>query len=142
MKCRFAIIASLAGLIVAPAAHALTTEELLDVVQERAFDYFWEQANPANGLIKDRSTPGSPASIAAVGFGLTSIAIGVDHGWVTREDAAARVLTTLETFWNGPQGAGSSGTIVRPSVNVISETSGPCRHSSSTTVLPAHLKPW
>ncbi|MCA9752694.1 MAG: T9SS type A sorting domain-containing protein, partial [Gemmatimonadetes bacterium] len=44
-------------------------------------------------------------------FGLTSIAIGVDHGWVTREDAAARVLTTLETFWNGPQGAGSSGTI-------------------------------
>ena len=89
MKCRFAIIASLAGLIVAPAAHALTTEELLDVVQERAFDYFWEQANPANGLIKDRSTPGSPASIAAVGFGLTSIAIGVDHGWVTREDAAA-----------------------------------------------------
>jgi hypothetical protein len=92
-------------------AGSLTTEALLDSLQHTAFDYFWNEANPSNGLIKDRSTSGSPASIAAVGFGLTAICIGIDHGWVTRETGRARVLTTLETFWNAPQGPETSGTI-------------------------------
>jgi len=90
-------------------AGALTTPALLDTLQHTAFNYFWFEANPANGLIKDRSTPGSPCSIAANGFGLTAICIGVDHGWVTRAAARSRVLTTLQTFWNGPQGSGASG---------------------------------
>jgi hypothetical protein len=85
-----------------------TTNAILDSLQYGAFRYFWYQANPANGMVRDRSTTTSPASIAAVGFGLTTICIGVDHGWVTRADAAQRVLTTLNTFWNGPQGSATS----------------------------------
>jgi hypothetical protein len=54
-------------------AQALTTEALLDSLQHGAFDYFWNEANPSNGLVKDRSTSGSPASIAAMGFGFTAI---------------------------------------------------------------------
>ena len=92
-------------------AHALTDAELLDATQERAFDYFWNEANPSNGLIKDRSTSGSPASIAAVGFGLSAICVGIDHGWITRAQGRARVLTTLQTFWNGPQGDQANGFI-------------------------------
>ena len=92
-------------------AHALTTEALLDTLQHTSFQFFWNEANPANGLIKDRSTPGSPCSIASVGFGLSAICIGIDHGWVTREEGRDRVLTTLQTFWNGPQGSGASGYI-------------------------------
>lgn len=98
-------------LLSSSSALALPTEQLLDEVQHRAFDYFWNEANPSNGLVKDRSTSGSPASIASVGFGLTAIAIGIDHGWVSRADGRDRVLTTLQTFWNGPQGTASSGTI-------------------------------
>ena len=90
-------------------AQALTTPALLDSIQHTAFSYFWNEANPANGLIKDRSTDTSPCSIAAVGFGLSAICIGIDHGWITREEGRDRVLTTLETFWNGPQGSGPSG---------------------------------
>lgn len=99
------------GLATAGRAPALTTDELLDEMQERAFDYFWNEANPANGLIKDRSTSGSPCSIASVGFGLSGICIGIEHGWVSRVDGRARVITTLETFWNGPQGSGVTGTM-------------------------------
>jgi hypothetical protein len=94
-----------------PPAAAIETSALIDSLQHGAFDYFWNEANPANGLVKDRSTPGSPCSIAAVGFGLSAICIGIDHGWVTREAGRDRVLTTLETFWNGPQGPGSNGNI-------------------------------
>jgi hypothetical protein len=92
-------------------ARALTTDALLDSLQYTAFNYMWSTANPANGLIPDRSAPGSPASIAAVGFGLSTICIGVDHGWVTREAAKARVLTTLSTFMSGTQSSAFSGTI-------------------------------
>jgi len=86
-------------------------DEFLEYVQQTSFDYFWYLANPSNGLIVDRSTPTSPCSIAAVGFGLTSIGIGIDHGWISRTQGVARVLTTLNTFLNGPQGLGTSGTI-------------------------------
>jgi len=92
-------------------ARALTTEQLLDELQHRGFLYFWNEANAANGLVKDRSTSGSPCSIAAVGFGLSAICIGIDHGWVTRNDGRARIITTLETFWNGAQGPEPNGRI-------------------------------
>ena len=82
--------------------HAFASDdEFLDYVQQTSFDYFWYGANPANGLVPDRSAPGSACSIAAVGFGLTAIGIGVDHGWITRTQAVARVLTTLNTFLQG-----------------------------------------
>jgi hypothetical protein len=92
-------------------AHALSNEALMDTLQVTAFRYFWEQTNPANGLTRDRSAVGSPASIAAVGFGLSAICTGIDHGWVSRETGRARVRTTLNTFWTGPQGSGASGYI-------------------------------
>ncbi len=90
---------------------AQSTDAMLDVIQQYTFDYFWEQANDENGLVRDRSTPTSPASIAATGFGLSAVCVGVDHGWVSRSAAAARVRTTLETFWYGPQGTATSGVI-------------------------------
>ena len=92
-------------------AGAETTDAILDSLQYGAFHYFWDEANPANGLIRDRSQPGSVCSIASTGFGLSAICIGVDHGWVTRATARSRVLTTLQTFYNGPQGSAVTGTI-------------------------------
>jgi hypothetical protein len=98
---------ALAVLLCASQAQALTTAALLDTLQHTAFDYFWNQANPANGLIRDRSTSGSPCSIAALGFGLSAICIGIDHGWVTRDTGRARIQTALNTLWTQPQGPAS-----------------------------------
>jgi len=109
-----AIALALAALAAAPAptrATTLTTPALLDTLQRTSFDFFWNEANPTNGLIRDRSASWSPCSIASTGFGLTAICIGIDHGWVSREDGRQRVLTTLQTFWNGPQGSGATGVI-------------------------------
>jgi len=102
IQCVLALIAT-ALFVSGAGAGTLTTAALLDSLQHTAFDYFWNEANPANGLIKDRSTSGSPASIAAMGFGLSAICIGIDHGWVTRETGRDRVLTTLTTLWSGIQ---------------------------------------
>ena len=86
-------------------------EEFLEYAQQTSFDYFWYAANPRNGMVPDRSTPTSPCSIAAVGFGLTTIGIGINHGWITRAQGRERVLTTLKTFWETPQGIDRTGTI-------------------------------
>jgi hypothetical protein len=87
----------------------------MDYLEQANFDYFWYTANPANGLVPDHTTggapDGSPCSIFAVGLGLTTIGIAVDHGWITRQQGAARVLTTLNTFWNGPEGTNTTGEI-------------------------------
>src|SRR5882724_3174198 len=80
----------------------LDDEAFLDLVQRTAFDYFWYETNPANGLIKDRSSDPSLSSIAAVGFGLSVLTVGIVRGWISREAGRARVLTTLEFFWNSP----------------------------------------
>jgi len=91
--------------------HAQSTSALLDTIEHASFQYFWSEVNPANGLIRDRSTLPSPCSIAANGFGLSAICVGIDHGWIARQAGRDRVLTTLQTFWNGPQGTAASGTI-------------------------------
>jgi hypothetical protein len=83
---------------------ALTDEALLDSLQRTAFAYFWNEANPVNGLIRDRSQSWSPCSIAAQGFGITAICIAIDHGWVSRQEGLARIRLGLETLWNGAQG--------------------------------------
>ncbi len=103
---------SLPSATLAAVPHAFASDdEFLEYIQQCNFDYFWYLANPSNGLVPDRSTATSPCSIAAVGFGLTAIGIGIDHGWISRTQGVARVLTTLNTFLQGPQGANTSGTI-------------------------------
>lgn len=85
-------------------------EAFLDTLQERTFRYFWETANPANGLVPDRWPTPSFSSVAAVGFGLTAYPVGVERGYITREQAVERTLNTLRFFWNAPQGPDSAGT--------------------------------
>lgn len=81
----------------------------LDTLQRRTFDWFWETTNARNGLTPDRWPTKSFSSVASVGFALTAYPVGVERGYVTREQARERVLTTLRFFWGAPQGAAGSG---------------------------------
>ncbi|MEN2786761.1 glucoamylase family protein [Sphingomonas qilianensis] len=92
------------------AARRTAAERLIDDVQQRSFRFFWETTDPITGLVPDRWPTPSFASIAAVGFALTSYPIGVAHGWITRAAARARTLATLRFFAAAPQGAAASGT--------------------------------
>ena len=84
----------------------------LDTLQERTFRYFWDLSDPKTGLTPDRAPTPSFASVAAVGFALTSYGIGSERGYVDRESAIDRVLTTLRFFRDAPQDStirGSTG---------------------------------
>src|SRR5829696_3228454 len=93
---------------VAPFIPSAAQVAFLNTVQRRTFDWFWETTNSTNGLVPDRWPTQSFSSVAAVGFGLTSYLVGVERGWITREQARDRVLTTLRFFWTAPQGAAST----------------------------------
>ena len=74
---------------------------LLEEVQRRAVLFFTECANPASGLVRDRASNSGKdtydvASIAATGYGLAALPIGVERGWITRKAAAAQAQRCLE----------------------------------------------
>ncbi len=78
-------------------------DHLLDDMQRLNCCYFWEQASPETGLVKDRcnarkaaSDNSIVASIAATGFGLTALCIADLRGFLSHSQARARVLTTLK----------------------------------------------
>jgi hypothetical protein len=87
----------------------LDTAAFLDDLEQRSFRYFWETADPASGLVPDRWPTPSFASVAAVGFALSAYPVGVERGWITREQARQRVQTTLRFFASAPQGPAASG---------------------------------
>ena len=88
----------------APAAKTDTRiPPLIDDLEKRTFDWFWDSANPKNGLVPDHYPTKSFASIAAVGFGLTAYGVGAERGYITREQAVERTLATLRFFHDAPQ---------------------------------------
>lgn len=76
---------------------------LLDAESKGCFDFFWQEANlnknsPGFGLIRDRAPEDKYiSSIASVGFGLTALVIGVERGWISRDEGLDRALGTLDT---------------------------------------------
>ncbi|WP_298089890.1 glucoamylase family protein [uncultured Sphingomonas sp.] len=97
-------------ILVAPFGPPISAPDaLLKDIQQRTFRYFWDSTDPVTGLAPDRWPTPSFASIAAIGFALTAYPIGVANGWITRDQARARVLTTLRFLAAAPQGDQPTG---------------------------------
>ena len=82
---------------------SLTDEELARLESD-TFKYFADEVNLENGLVRDKTSHGAPASIAAVGFALTAYPIASERKYLTRAEAVKRTLTTLRFFHDAPHG--------------------------------------
>jgi len=106
-------------------APTLTDDELMDIVQESTFRYFWDGAEPVSGLARERYHedgvyPENDKHIitsGGSGFGVMAILSGIERGYITRAEAVGRfekILTFLESadrfhgafphWWNGETG--------------------------------------
>lgn len=85
-------------------------EAFLDSVQRYAFNYFMNEINPENGLVKDRTAVWSASSIAAVGFAIPAYAIASERNWISRKQAANMVLTIMKFFKESEQSDDTSAT--------------------------------
>ncbi len=68
------------------------TLHLMDEIEKRTLDYFIQERNPQNGLIRDWAwnksiSSTSMATVAGTGFALTAYGIGVERGWLDRSEA-------------------------------------------------------
>src|SRR5438270_13478346 len=89
----------------APSPISAEDDEFLEELEHANFSFFWEQADPRTGLVKDRCNLTAPnpkdvaASIAATGFGLTALCVGQKRGYISYKDAHARTIAALDFFW-------------------------------------------
>lgn len=86
----------------------LSDDALMDTVQRRTFNYFWEGAEPNSGLARERihidgEYPENDQNVitsGGSGFGIMAILAGINRGYVTREQGLARmekIVSFLET---------------------------------------------
>ncbi len=75
------------------ATRTFSDDELLTMVQEACFRYYWEAGHPLAGLAPE-VLPGDPNLLAlgGSGFGVMALLVGTERRFVTREQGAARLL--------------------------------------------------
>ena len=79
--------------IVTAKTRAMSDDELLDSVQLATFRYFWDFGHPVSGMAREGfKHPRSTVTSGGTGFGMMSMIVGVERGFVTREQAAVRLL--------------------------------------------------
>ncbi|MGH9914454.1 MAG: glucoamylase family protein, partial [Pyrinomonadaceae bacterium] len=82
----------------------LTDEELLTMVQEACFRYYWEGAHPDVGMAPE-NIPGDDRIVAtgASGFGIMALIVGVDRGFISRDAGLHRITKLVSFLENAPR---------------------------------------
>lgn len=87
-----------------PRPTKLSDEELLDLVQKQTFRYFWDFGHPVSGMARERSNVAfdyghEVVTTGGTGFGVMAIIVAAERKWITREQAAERVLKIVNFLW-------------------------------------------
>ena len=89
-----------------PSEEQLTDEQLLDLVQKDALKYFWDYAEVNSKLARERyhvndtNTDANLVTTGGSGFGLMTILVGIERGFVPRAEAITRLNTALTFLEN------------------------------------------
>jgi hypothetical protein len=67
-------------------------EQFLDMVQEYTFRYFYEYGHPTSGMARERLGSGDIVTSGGTGFGIMALIVGVNRGYITREEGVNRLL--------------------------------------------------
>ena len=78
----------------------LSDDELLTMLQKACFHYYWEGADPHSGMARE-NIPGDDRVVAtgASGMGIGALIVGVQRGFITREqgiERLAKIVNFLE----------------------------------------------
>jgi hypothetical protein len=82
----------------------LPTDGDLGRLQLTTLLYYLHCTNPDNGLVRDKTEPNAPASIAAIGMAMATFPVVVERGIIVREFAAKITRKRLQYLMSCPQG--------------------------------------
>lgn len=78
----------------------ISDDELLTLIEKQTFRYFWDFAHPSSGMARERNTSGDIVTTGGSGFGVMALIVGMDRGFITRNQGLTRldkILNFLET---------------------------------------------
>ena len=78
----------------------ISDEQLLTLVQKQTFKYFWDYAHPVSGLARERLGSDDTVTSGGSGFGIMTLPVAVERGFITREQAAERLRTIVDFLQN------------------------------------------
>ena len=87
-----------------PVEEALTDSELLDFAQRETFAYFWDFSASNSGAARERYLPNEPETDKSIvttggsGFGLMALLVGIEKGFITREEGITRISSIVSFF--------------------------------------------
>jgi hypothetical protein len=84
--------------------YRLPFDKVLSLLQFSTLLYYLHETNPDNELVRDKTDPEAPVSIAAVGMALATIPVIVERGVVNRNFAARITRKRLQYLLELPQG--------------------------------------
>jgi hypothetical protein len=70
----------------------MSDDDLLDMIQRYHFRYFWDFGHPTSGLARERNTSEDIVTIGGSGFGIMAILVGIENGYITREEGLNRLI--------------------------------------------------
>ncbi len=73
----------------------ISDDDLLTKIQEQTFKYFWDFAHPISGMARERNTSNETVTTGGSGFGLMSILVGIERGFITRQQGIDRLQTIV-----------------------------------------------
>ena len=78
----------------------LSDEDLLTLVQKQTFAYFWDYGHPVSGLARERYGSNETVTIGGSGFGLMSIPVAIERGFITRSQGLQRANKIVDFLTN------------------------------------------
>jgi hypothetical protein len=75
-------------------------DELLTLVQQQTFKYFWDLGDPNSGLALERNDAGNIVTTGGSGFGIMSIVVGIERNFITRDQGVARMKKIVSFLEN------------------------------------------
>ena len=97
-------VESLLSSTASASTHELNDDEMLNMLQEACFRYYWEGADPTSGMALE-NIPGDDRIVAtgASGFGIMALVVGVNRGFITREQGLERLRKIVSFLEHAPR---------------------------------------
>jgi hypothetical protein len=81
----------------------VTDTQLLNIVEQQTFNYFYSFGHPVSGLARERNTSGDVVTTGGSGFGIMALVAGVNEQYITRAQGLARMQTIVGFLKNTAQ---------------------------------------
>jgi hypothetical protein len=85
-----------------PKFPTIPDEDLLTLVQQQTFKFFWDYGHPVSGLARERLGSGDIVTSGGSGFGLMAMLVGIERNFITRQEGFER-LNKIVNFLNNPE---------------------------------------